>query len=299
MLQWRKQDISPPEGESKPAAVKVDTEHSAVLSFNNASDWYVRPLTILTAFGLFCGLMFNAATMLWDALDRPLSAMSITGNTQYISKDELGDKLIDELKRSNQQVSFLSSDINEIRQLVTDEPWINNASIKRQWPPALEVEVQEQVPVAKWGKKGLLNHQGDIFWPQQQALKEGSEAQGQLSHLPLLNGPSTDTARVMEQYHTLSQFFKGTDSYMQGLSLQDRGAWTLLLDNQIQVLLGREQVIERLRRFLELYKGHLYTKADQIKTVDVRYTNGVAVKWQAQVLDALRNEKLKETDKKL
>jgi cell division protein FtsQ len=290
MLQWRKQDISPQDEQAKPSAVKLEIEQTAELSFSAAPDWYVKPLTILTAFGLFCGLMFNAAIALWDALDKPLSAMSITGNTQYISKNVLGDKLIEQLKSNHQQVSFLSSDINEIRQLVTDEPWINNASIKRQWPPALEVEVQEQVPVAKWGNKGLLNHQGDIFWPQQQ---------GQLEHLPLLNGPSTDTARVVEQYHTLSQFFKGTDSYMQGLSLQDRGAWTLLLDNEIQVLLGREQVIERLRRFLELYKGHLYSKANQIETVDVRYTNGVAVKWQAQVLETLRNEKLNEKEKKL
>ncbi len=289
MLQWRKQDISPQEA-AKPAAVKLTTDQSADVEFSAASDWYVRPLTILTAFGLFCGLMFNAASALWEAIDKPLSAMSITGNTQYIGKNVLGDKLIEQLKNSHQQVSFLSSDINEIRQLVTDEPWINSASIKRQWPPALEVEVQEQVPVAKWGQKGLLNHQGDIFWPQQQ---------DQLSHLPLLNGPSTDTARVMEQYHTLSQFFKGTDSYMQGLSLQDRGAWTLLLDNEVQVLLGREQVIERLRRFLELYKGHLHAKANQIETVDVRYTNGVAVKWQAKVLEALKHEKNKEIERKL
>lgn len=289
MIRWRKLDVQPALVQ-RSAAVKLEPEPQEVLSFSTPPAWYVKPLTILTSFGLFCGLMFNGAMALWDVLDQPISEMSISGSTQYVSKEALGNKLFESIQGTDKSVSLLSADIEEIRQLVTDEPWVNNAAIKRSWPPALAINIQEQVPVAKWGNKGILNHQGDIFWPQYN---------DKLGHLPLLNGPSTDTARVMDQYHTLSQFFKGTDSYMLGLTLQDRGAWTLLMANQIEVVLGREQVMERLRRFLELYKGHLYRKAEQIQKVDVRYTNGVAVTWQPGVLEALNAEKLKEIDKKL
>ena len=184
------------------------------------------------------------------------------------------DKLAAIPRSSRQNGSLLSIDINELQQLALEDPWVNSAAIKRQWPPAIKVTVEEQVPVAKWGQKGLLNHQGDVFIPEH-AVK--------LDFLPLLNGPSTDTARVMDQYHTLSQFFKGGETYMLGLTLQARGAWTLLLDNRIEVELGREQVLARLRRFLQLYKGHLYQNSAQIKSVDVRYSNGVAVKWRAPI----------------
>ncbi|MEH6445537.1 MAG: cell division protein FtsQ/DivIB [Oceanospirillaceae bacterium] len=283
MLQWRKQDIEPVVESVQPAAVKVVEQQHANHGFfaSLANDWYVRPGMILTAFTLFCGLMFNAATALWNVLDQPVQKLSITGNTQYIDKNTLIGKLVTQMRTSGSSDSILALDIQEIQQLTVEEPWVNNAAIKRVWPPALEVEIQEQVPVAKWGNKGLLNHQGDIFWPLQR---------DQLDFLPILNGPSTDTARVMDQYHTLSRFFKGNDSYMQGLSLQDRGAWTLLLNNEIEVELGREKVLARLRRFLQLYKGHLYLKADQIARVDVRYTNGVAVKWRAKALEAMQEQ---------
>jgi cell division protein FtsQ len=240
-------------------------------SLNIMSEWYVRPAMILTSFALFCGLLVNAAIELWAVLDKPIVNIQVIGSGQYLDADNLVKQLLSDTSLESKKPRLLSTDIAALQQLVVEDPWVNNAIIKRQWPGALNIAIEEQVPVAKWGDKGLLNHQGDIFWPQQKRA---------LDFLPLLNGPSTETARVMDQYHTLSQFFKGADSAMLGLTLQSRGAWTLLLDNKIQVELGREDILDSLRRFLDLYKGHLYLKADQIEHVDVRYTNGVAVKWQ-------------------
>jgi cell division protein FtsQ len=290
VLKWLKQDIEQADDQgsdtqgidshmSKPAAVKIAVVANKTQESKNTSDWYVRPAMILTIFALFCGLLYNAGLQLWAILDQPISVLKISGDTQFVDKNQLNTKLVSDIGGLPKSVSLLRADIKEIQQLTVEDPWVNNAVIKRQWPNSLEITVQEQVPVAKWGSKGLLNHQGDIFLAQHRAS---------LSYLPLLNGPSTDTARVMDQYHTLSQFFKGADSFMLGLSLQARGAWTILLDNQIEVELGRENVLPRLRRFLQLYKGHLYLKANDIKTVDVRYTNGLAVKWRPEYLKSLQ-----------
>lgn len=271
---------------SKVSAVESEQRGFSTLYF--FSDWYVRPAIILTSFALFCGLLFNAATHLWAWLDKPVTGLNIIGNTQYLDRENMLSKLAENLKKINvangsqlinvqgQSLpslsrSMLSMDINELQKIALEEPWVNSASLKRTWPSAIGIAVTEQVPVAKWGNKGLLNHQGDIFWPENDLA---------LEHLPKLNGPSTDTARVMEQYHTLSQFFKGSNTLMTGLTLQARGAWVFLLDNNIEVELGREKILTRLRRFLELYKGHLYQQAAKIERVDVRYTNGVAVKWR-------------------
>jgi len=283
MLRWRKQDISPEEGDVRPAASKLvddDFEGSSFFSASSLSDWYVRPAMILTAFTLFCGLLFNAGTGLFKWLDQPIMHLQVLGSTQYLDSNKMLSKLAINVQGASNTASILSVDIKAIQQVAQEEPWVNAVHLKRRWPHGLEVEVREQVPVAKWGEKGLLNHQGDIFWP---ADKKG------LEHLPLLNGPSIDTARVMEQYHSLSQFFKGSGTLMSGITLQARGAWTLLLDNDIEVELGREKIISRLRRFLELYKGHLFSQAEKIERVDVRYTNGVSVKW-LPVIDQL-NEK--------
>ncbi|EPJ46077.1 MAG: hypothetical protein OFPI_35200 [Osedax symbiont Rs2] len=278
MLHWRKQDIaqSSASGVNQAATTTAGNGQTVQPSDSDLqaikmSDGYVRPAMILTAFALFCGLMYNAAGALWKVLDRPIEQLSVTGNTQYLQPQQLMAKLATVVQHGTKSGSLLSIDIHELQQRALEDPWVNSAAIRRQWPPAVKVTVEEQVAVAKWGGKGLLNHQGDIFIPEDTVS---------LDFLPLLNGPSTDTARVMDQYHTLSQFFKGGDTYMLGLTLQARGAWTLLLNNQIEVELGREQVLARLRRFLQLYRGHLYLKGPQIERVDVRYSNGVAVKWR-------------------
>ena len=59
-----------------------------------------------------------------------------------------------------------------------------------------------------------------------------------------------------------------------------RGAWTLTLANGIEVALGRDQVEERFERFLTVYEGRLAVRADEVRRVDARYTNGVAVQWK-------------------
>jgi len=281
MVKWRKEDIHPEDAVAQPTvikgAVKVVPDDTSEFSFNIMSEWYARPAMILTAFALFCGLLFNGASKLWDVLNQPIEQVVVAGNTQYLSRGNLVSSLVESTQQDRASSTILSTSLDDLLQQSIEEPWVNSASIKREWPPRITVDVQEQVPIAQWGLKGLLNHQGDIFWPEQKI---------NLAFLPLLNGPSTETARVMDQYHTLNQFFKGSDVLMAGLTLQARGAWTLLLDNKIEVELGREKILARLKRFLQLYRGHLYARAAEIDQVDVRYTNGVAVKWRPIVNDS-------------
>jgi cell division protein FtsQ len=46
------------------------------------------------------------------------------------------------------------------------------------------------------------------------------------------------------------------------------------------VVVGRERVTERLARFIQIYRQGLAEHEAQIEQVDIRYTNGVAVKWR-------------------
>ncbi|WP_160173715.1 cell division protein FtsQ/DivIB [Nitrincola sp. A-D6] len=118
-----------------------------------------------------------------------------------------------------------------------------------------------------------MNHQGDIFWPD---LSAG------YAFLPRLNGPAHETRAIIEQYHDLSVLFARSGLRLIGLSLESRGAWNLELDNGIQVVAGREQLMPRLRRFISIYETELSQSADRIEQVDIRYTNGVAVRWRTE-----------------
>jgi len=295
VLRWRREDLSeqqpepvaekPPERvsildkyqKSAPAAeqsAQEDEPATVAVEQSLDSDRYYRPMLILLAFGLFCGLGLSLWNSVKAQLDVPIRQIKVLGEVQHLDKTALAARLAEQVEGP-----LLSADIEAFRQRVTEEPWVNRSWVNRSWgkaawPEALEVEIQEEVAGARWGDKGLLNPQGDIFWP---PIKAQHQA------LPKLQGPASETARVMAQYHDLSQFFQGAQTKLVGLTLEPRGAWTLTLDNDIQVVLGREQLRDRLRRFLRLYQRELADKAALIERVDIRYTNGAAVKWRPQI----------------
>ena len=71
-----------------------------------------------------------------------------------------------------------------------------------------------------------------------------------------------------------------------GLTLEQRGAWTLTLANGIEVVLGRDQVEQRFERFITVYENRLASRVSEVSRVDARYSNGVAVQWKADVAQA-------------
>jgi cell division protein FtsQ len=65
------------------------------------------------------------------------------------------------------------------------------------------------------------------------------------------------------------------------VSQDRRGAWRIRLADGPILELGREQFTERLKRFLSIYQRALSVHGDRIEAVDLRYTNGLAVRWRA------------------
>lgn len=237
---------------------------------SNESDEWVQPAWTVAALCIFVGILLSLWRNGWEALDRPITEVQLLGETRHLDRQELAETLARELRDS----SLLSQDVERLRDRIEEEPWVLRAAVALQWPGRVQVTLQEEVPVARWGEKGLLNQQGDIFWPE---LKE--EYRG----LPLLRGPARDTARLMAEFHQLNQLMKRAGLNIEALQLEARGAWTLMLDNGIRVIVGRQDEEERLARFLKVYQAQLAEKAADIEQVDIRYSNGIAVRWRPAV----------------
>jgi cell division protein FtsQ len=54
-----------------------------------------------------------------------------------------------------------------------------------------------------------------------------------------------------------------------------------MLKGDVEVAIGRDQVMEKMRRFITVYDQHLSEVWQDVTAIDVRYTNGVAVQWSA------------------
>lgn len=245
---------------------EIEIEADLEKGVQEESEWIWRPLFILTLAGVVLALWYTGVREYVGWIDRQIGAVEVQGATRHIDKAAVEQGLWTQIN-----APLLDLDLQRLHESLVEQPWINEASIKRSWPAAIEVQLTEEVPVARWGGKGLLNHEGDIFWP---------ELKPEYQSLPQLNGPSHETVRIMQQYHDLSQLFSRSQMRILGLTLEPRGAWDIELDNGIHIIAGREELMPRLRRFLDVYAAQLADRAAEVAEVDIRYTNGVAVRWK-------------------
>lgn len=168
---------------------------------------------------------------------------------------------------------FLSLDLQKIRRELELHPWIQQAKVSRRWPDSLVITVTEEVPIARWGSSGFLNARGE--------RKEiGDNAR--LAFLPMLLGGDQSERQLMKSYREMVQLLQPSGLRVAALKRDDRGAWWLKLDNGLELVIGRDHVMEKMRRFLVVWESELKSKVEQVAKVDIRYDNGVAVEWLAK-----------------
>jgi cell division protein FtsQ len=167
--------------------------------------------------------------------------------------------------------------VAEIQAHAEAMPWVNQASVRRIWPARLQIHIVEQQPFAYWGDQSLLNSQGDVFTPVVQT--PGLQ-------LPLFSGPEGHANLVLVNYKRMGDMVKGLGLVIVELHQDTRRAWHLKLSNGMAVELGRNDPVMRLARFISVYPTILVARtAAVIEQVDLRYSNGFAIRWTKPVSD--------------
>ncbi len=224
-----------------------------------------RSLVLLTVFCLSFGLLltqYNQEISLF--MNRPVSKVRMENSWQHIGESE-----IRQLLSAYMGEGFFDFDVEGVKSELESHPWISSAAAKRVWPDTLSLQINEQVPIARWGEAQLLNQYGEIFEP----VTIGTQL-----NLPRLNGPADSQFEVMEQYQKISQILLSSDLKLSGLYLSRRGSWEFELNDKLQVIVGRVDVLERAQRFVDFYGAQNNEYTSLIESVDLRYSNGVAVR---------------------
>jgi len=159
-------------------------------------------------------------------------------------------------------------DIQGIRETLMALPWIKEITVSRRWPHDLIVTITEQKPVAQWGDSALMNSNGEIFSPKKASFPHD---------LPMLEGPEGKEKDVLTLYQTVTQVLKPLNLSLIRLNVSDREAVTLNLSNGIELILGKQDIMLRLQRFVGVYDQVFANKAKVDDVVDMRYTNGMAL----------------------
>ncbi|MBU2710231.1 cell division protein FtsQ/DivIB [Zooshikella harenae] len=231
---------------------------------------FVFYLKIVGKLLALCGIIFIGGYT-WPYIEKkvnqPIARVKVQGKFAAL-KEQHVQKTIEPFLEQR----FFSLKIKKLQLTLEKLPWVETVVIRRLWPDQLAVHIIEQIPVARWNQRSLLNANGESFTPEDVNGFEG---------LPHLVGPKGTQLEMMKQYHSISQQLRPLKLSIVSLQQSERGSWTLKV-NGLKILLGRDDLLEKMQRFALIYKAELQTQKQRIKSVDVRYSNGVAVAWREQ-----------------
>lgn len=203
-------------------------------------------------------------------LNRPITKVKMDVQWQQLSEAEMRLVLQDSMGKG-----FFDTDVAQIKSDVEQNSWVAQASVKRIWPDTINLQITEHVAIARWGNNQLLNQFGDAFTP-----ADISSA----SHLPRLQGPAGSQFQVMQQFQQFSQIMFPAGLKISELTLSSRGSWDLVVNETLQIAVGRSDFTEKLERFVDFYVRQSKTNATSFEAIDLRYGNGIAVRSKEQDL---------------
>lgn len=236
----------------------------------------IKLMTVATrALVMLLGVLMAAGLALW-ALRHPVwtvRAITVQGDVTHQNAVTFRAQLASQMK-SNLSGSFLTLDLQQVRNLFEAVPWVRRAVVQRDFPNRLRVTVEEHRAVAWWGQSGsgrLVNHLGEVF---EASPDEGDE-------LPELAGPEHASAQVWALFQRLQSEFNRLEMGLTRLRLNERGSWSADLDSGAHLELGRgtpDELLARTQRFTATLGQLTARYPGALQSVDLRYPNGYALR---------------------
>ncbi|MEB4592094.1 FtsQ-type POTRA domain-containing protein [Candidatus Thiothrix sp. Deng01] len=228
-----------------------------------------RLLRLVTVFALalvLLGAVLGARAFLNNPENLSISRVDVQGERKFIKDTEL-QAVIEKYTHTN--LYLLDTDALEAD--LETLPWVRAVNLRKAWPDQLIVSVEEQHPVAFWGKERLMNQYGELFAADLPAMR---------GIFPTLYSPEDKGREMGERYIQVKGWLKGLPLEISELTEDEGGSWRLKIKGGPEVLIGNENQERRIERFKVGFQRELASKLGNLRRVDLRYTNGFAVEWK-------------------
>ena len=191
-----------------------------------------------------------------------LQSVRLNAAPQRVSAEELLRVL-----RSEVRGNLVTVDISRLRQSLEKLPWVRSVSIRREFPHGLAVQIEEHQAFARWNDGELVNQYGEAF------VAESDQA------LPGFIGQEGTSVEIAQRYVQFSRQIDTLGLSVRQIVLSPRHDWQLRLSNGMVLELGREDMQQRLARFLAVQMTEdRRQRTEGVAYVDLRYRNGFAVR---------------------
>ena len=258
---------------------------------------------------LLLGLVVS--TLLVDKVLQPgkfkLSKINVEGELRNVDGEAVR-VMADSALQSDSGSNFFSVDLKKMKRALEQVPWVAKVSVRRRWPDTLTVEIIEAIPVAQWNDDEWIAQTGRLIkFPGPQMPDK---------RLPLLLGAAGDHDKIWQQYKLWMPMLEQSGLAIKSLELNARHAWKLKVfahqrvvfnaanntadnatgehksatstagsgktftpDNEVVLLLGKDNIDDRFNRFINGYKNSLQNDFYRVSQIDLRYPNGLALRF--------------------
>ena len=193
--------------------------------------------------------------------DRKITAYALVGQNEFTTYPDVQDVLL----KMGELKGFWAQDVKQIREQLETIPWVKGAVVRKVWPNRLSIWLSEYQPVAIWNKTEFVTKDGIVFQLPMDKLKE--------KVFPNLGGPDYQNLKVLEAWGQIYADFKAKNLMVKGVTIDERGAWQVTLDNDIILKLGRGDWKPKLDRFVTIFPQIEVPEGKRINYVDLRYAS--------------------------
>lgn len=238
----------------------------------------------------------------------PISVVKVQADYAHLSPQELQQAISTDLP-----ASFWTVDIRGLKERLKTISWVESVDIEKVWPETLKIRVNEKKVLARWGDSGFISDKEEIFYPDDLLVDLNDSSKKvkpnlanqplnseDFQHLPILYAPDGQLKIVLQQYKVMSEMLNTKQLILQTLLLSESDSWELRLTDGTILLLGREEPLKRLSRFLNAYNVIFNPEVQVNKTshdevldeeskpniqkrvarrIDLRYPHGMAISW--------------------
>ena len=239
---------------------------TAVQSFSKRDAWdVIVVIMLLTIIVYFSAFVRNNhfAIAAWPVIEN----VKVTGVLDAVDHEALKDII-----RTHSTGGFLRVQMDQLEKELEKLTWVHQVSVQRYWPDTLSVNVLQHSPIARWGDTGLMNTYGDLFFPNDIKPYQA---------LPMLYGEELRAKDLARTFEISMQQLKPLGLQLRGLFEDERQSKHLVLADGLVISIGDGDVTEKIARFITAYEQYLAENLNEVKKVDLRYTNGLAVEWKS------------------
>jgi len=229
---------------------------------------------------VFIVLMLSFMVFIFDQILRPgyftIERIDIQGMQRRVDP-----RIIERAAWRYVNGNYFSANLSLIEERLKEIPGIYAVAVRRVWPSALQVFITESEGLAKWST--LAADSSTI------STKFVNLPPNRVFDLiPELSGPALERQVVLNTYLEADQILWPLGLEITEVSLSRSAGWTFKIrvpqfssSSNFSLVIGRHNPIDKINDFIDVYELALRNQVQLISSIDLRYPNGLAVRWSS------------------